>query len=187
ILRLVRFHKPEMRGWPKKDANLILYIEFVLMGLFLTMNAADQALQNLGVDPYVQAGSFPVSQLLLPLFEGLSTQGLILVERTAWWLHILGVVAFLNYLYYSKDLHIILAFPNTYFGRIRPQGAFDNLESVTQEVRLMMDPNVDPFAAPTGEGVGEPAKFGASEVMDLNWVQLLGAYTCTECGRCTDE
>src|SRR5690606_32930084 len=118
ILRLVRFHKPEMRGWPKKDANLILYIEFVLMGLFLTMNAADQALQNLGVDPYVQAGSFPVSQLLLPLFEGLSTQGLILVERTAWWLHILGVLAFLNYLYYSKHLHIILAFPNTYFGRI---------------------------------------------------------------------
>src|SRR5690606_9838572 len=162
ILRLVRFHKPEMRGWPKKDANLILYIEFVLMGLFLTMNAADQALQNLGVDPYVQAGSFPVSQLLLPLFEGLSTQGLILVERTAWWLHILGVLAFLNYLYYSKHLHIILAFPNTYFGRIRPQGAFDNLESVTREVKLMMDPGADPFAAPTapGEGRSEERRVG---------------------------
>lgn len=187
FLKLTRFHKPEMKGWPKKDANLILYIEFVLMGLFLTMNAADQALQQMGVDPYVQAGSFPVSQWLLPLLEGLSVQGLILVERTAWWLHILGILAFLNYLYYSKHLHIILAFPNTYFGRIRPQGAFDNLDSVTREVQLMMDPNADPFAAPNAEGEGEPAKFGASDVMDLNWVQLLGAYTCTECGRCTDE
>jgi len=187
ILKLIRFQKPEMKGWPKKDANLILYIEFVLMLLFLTMNAADQGLQQLGVDPYVQAGSFPVSQLLLPLFDGLSAQGLILVERTAWWLHILGVLAFLNYLYYSKHLHIILAFPNTYFGRIRPQGAFDNLESVTREVKLMMDPGADPFAAPTAPGEGEPTKFGASDVMDLNWVQLLSAYTCTECGRCTDE
>ena len=187
ILRLLRFHKPEMKGWPKKDANLILYIEFVLMVLFLTMNAADQGLQQLGVEPYVQAGSFPISQYLLPLFEGLSAQGLILIERSAWWLHILGILAFLNYLYYSKHLHIILAFPNTYFGRLRPQGAFDNLESVTREVKLMMDPNADPFAVQTGPGEGEPAKFGASDVMDLNWVQLLGAYTCTECGRCTAE
>lgn len=187
ILKLLRFHKAEMKGWPKKDANLILYIEFVLMLLFLTMNAADQQLQHLGAEPYVRAGSFPVSGFLLPLLEGLSVPALIYIERLAWWLHILGILGFLNYLYYSKHLHIILAFPNTYFGRTRPQGAFDNLESVTREVKLMMDPNVDPFAATADPAAGVPAKFGASDVMDLNRVQLLAAYTCTECGRCTSE
>src|SRR6056297_509634 len=187
IIRIQRFIKPEMKGWPKTDGNLILYIEFVLMLLFLTMNAADYQLQQLGVDHYAQAGAFPVSQYIIPLFEGLSESSLILVERTAWWLHILGILAFLNYLYYSKHLQILVAFPNTYYGKTKPQGQFNNLESVTKEVKLMMDPDADPYAAPAEDEAAEPEKFGASDVMDLNWVQLLNAYTCTECGRCTSE
>ncbi|NAY91255.1 4Fe-4S dicluster domain-containing protein [Muricauda sp. JGD-17] len=185
-IKLARFVKPEMKGWPKKDGNMILYIEFVLMLLFLTMNAADFRLQQLGAEHYAEAGAFPVSQVIVPLFDGLSTSTLILIERIAWWLHILGILAFLNYLYYSKHLHILLAFPNTYYGKIKPQGEFDNLEAVTNEVKLMMDPSADPFAA-AADDAPEPEKFGASDVMDLNWVQLLNAYTCTECGRCTSE
>ena len=186
IIRLRRFIKPEMKGWPKKDADLILYVELVLMILFLTMNGADYQLQLRGVDPYVLAGSFPVSQYLGGILGDLSVSSLIMVERTAWWLHIVGILAFLNYLYYSKHLHIILAFPNTYYGSLRPKGEFDNLESVTKEVRLMMDPSADPYAAPA-EGSEMPDKFGASDVTDLKWIQLLNAYTCTECGRCTSE
>lgn len=186
VVRIQRFFKPEMKGWPKNDANLILYIELVLMFLFLTMNGADFQLQQLGAEHYTQAGSFPISQLLAPIFDGMSIPSLVIVERSAWWLHIVGILFFLNYLYYSKHLHILLAFPNTYFGKIRPKGQFDNLEAVTKEVKLMMDPTADPFAAPA-EGAEPPAKFGASDVMDLNWVQLLNAYTCTECGRCTSE
>ncbi len=192
IIRLQRFIKPEMKGWPKNDGNLILYIETVLMSLFLIMNGADYQLQLNGVEYYASEagimGSFPISQMMLPLFEGLSTVTLVLIERTAWWLHIIGILFFLNYLYYSKHLHILLAFPNTYFGKLVPQGQFKNLDAVTKEVRLMMDPSVDPFAVPVaGEGDPVPEKFGASDVMDLSWVQLLNAYTCTECGRCTSE
>jgi heterodisulfide reductase subunit C len=176
-----------MKGWPKKDGNLILYIELVLMALFLTMNAADFQLQQLGAEHYAKAGAFPVSQFIAPLLQGLSESSLIMVERTAWWIHILGILAFLNYLYYSKHLHILLAFPNTYYGKIRPQGQFNNLASVTKEVKLMMDPSADPFAAAAEDDSAEPEKFGASDVTDLNWVQLLNAYTCTECGRCTSE
>jgi heterodisulfide reductase subunit C len=187
IIKLQRFIKPEMKGWPKKDGNMILYIEFVLMVLFLTMNATDFQLQQLGADHYVQAGAFPISQFITPLFEGLPVSTLIFMERTAWWLHILGILAFLNYLYYSKHLHILLAFPNTYYGKLKPQGQFNNLESVTNEVKLMMDSNADPFAVPADPNAAAPEKFGASDVMDLNWVQLLNAYTCTECGRCTSE
>jgi heterodisulfide reductase subunit C len=188
IIKLKRFIKPEMKGWPKTDGNLILYIELVLMLLFLTMNAADYQLQQLGAAHYTKVGAFPISQFITPLFDGLSVSTLILIERSAWWLHILGILAFLNYLYYSKHLHILLAFPNTYYGRVKPQGQFTNLESVTNEVKLMMDPSADPYAAPAeGDDSGEPEKFGASDVMDLNWVQLLNAYTCTECGRCTSE
>ncbi len=186
-IRLKRFFKPEMEGWPKKDGNLILYIELVLMGLFLTMNAADFQLQQLDAPHYVKAGAFPISQYIALLFQGLSIPTLILVERVAWWLHIVGILAFLNYLYYSKHLHILLAFPNTYYGKLKPQGAFSNVQSVTNEVKLMMDPSADPFAAPAEDDSAEPEKFGASDVMDLNWVQLLNAYTCTECGRCTSE
>ena len=186
VLRLARFIKPEMKGWPKKDADLILYIELVLMFLFLTMNGADYQLQLKGIEPYVLAGSFPVSQMFCSFLGDMNTSSLILVERSAWWLHIIGILLFLNYLYYSKHLHIILAFPNTYYGSLRPQGQFDNLESVTKEVKLMMDSSADPYAAPA-EGVEMPDKFGASDVMDLKWIQLLNAYTCTECGRCTSE
>ncbi|WP_445384777.1 4Fe-4S dicluster domain-containing protein [Robiginitalea sp. IMCC44478] len=185
-LRLQRFWKPEMKGWPKRDADLILYIEVVLMFLFLTMNAADYQLQQLGTAHYAEAGSFPISSIIAQWMEGLSQESLILVERTAWWLHILGILFFLNYLYYSKHLHILLAFPNTYWGKLGPKGAFRNLESVKKEVALMMDPNADPFAAPA-EDAPPPEKFGASDVMDLSRIQLLNAYSCTECGRCTSE
>ena len=186
IQKIKRFWSPEMKGWPKNDANYILYFEMVLMLLFLTMNATDLRLQQLGAAHYIEAGSFPISQYLLPIFENFSESTLIIIERTAWWLHILGILVFLNYLYFSKHLHIILAFPNVYFGKIVPKGKFRNLESVTNEVKLMMDPNADPFAAPA-EGAEVPAKFGASDVMDLSRIQLLNAYTCTECGRCTSE
>lgn len=186
VIRLKRFLKPEMEGWPKKDGNLILYIELVLMFLFLTMNAADYQLQQIGAEHYAQAGSFPVSQFIAVWFQGLSEATLIGIERVAWWLHIVGILFFLNYLYYSKHLHILLAFPNTYYGKLTPKGQLPNLESVTNEVKLMMDPSADPFAAPA-EDAPVPEKFGASDVRDLSWVQLLNAYTCTECGRCTDE
>ncbi|MGB5819474.1 MAG: (Fe-S)-binding protein [Saonia sp.] len=193
IIRLKRFLNPEMKGWPKQDGNMILYIEVVLMVLFLTMNGSDYQLQLMDAAHYTKAGAFPISQFIAPLFEGMSISSIVLVERTAWWLHIIGILFFLNYLYYSKHLHILLAFPNTYFGKLKPKGQFDNLEAVTKEVKLMMDPSIDPFAAPpedltAGEaGAPVPDKFGASDVMDLNWVQLLNAYTCTECGRCTSE
>ena len=186
FIRIKRFIKPEMKGWPKMDANLILYIELVLMALFLTMNAADYQLQLMDTPHYTKAGLFPVSQFITSIFDGMSVNSVMLIERTAWWLHIVGILAFLNYLYYSKHLHILLAFPNTYYGKLTAPGQFDNLEAVTKEVKLMMDPNADPFAAPA-EDAPPPDKFGASDVMDLSKVQLLNAYTCTECGRCTSE
>ena len=186
IKKIKRFLSPEMKGWPKNDANIILYFEMVLMSLFLIMNATDYQLQILGAEHYTKAGSFPISSFLLPLFENLSQSSLIILERSAWWLHITGIFIFLNYLYFSKHLHILLAFPNVYYGSVSPKGKFKNLESVTNEVKLMMDPTADPFAAPA-EGVSVPAKFGASDVLDLSRTQLLNAYTCTECGRCTSN
>ncbi|WP_299325092.1 (Fe-S)-binding protein [uncultured Maribacter sp.] len=186
VIKLKRFFKPEMEGWPKKDGNLILYIELVLMILFLTMNGADYQLQQMGADHYAAAGSFPISSFIAPMFEGMSISTLVLIERTAWWVHIAGILFFLNYLYYSKHLHILLAFPNTYYGKLTPKGQFRNLQSVTDEVRMMMDPDADPYAEPA-EDAAVPDKFGASDVQDLSWVQLLNAYTCTECGRCTSE
>ncbi|WP_028870822.1 4Fe-4S dicluster domain-containing protein [Psychroserpens burtonensis] len=188
VIKLKRFMSSEMKGWPKSDGNIILYFEVVLMCLFLTMNGTDLQLQLNGAEGYHTAGSFPISQWLLPLFDGLSNATLIIIERTAWWLHIIGILVFLNYLYFSKHLHILLAFPNTFYGNLKPKGQFDNLEAVTNEVKMMMDPDADPFAAaPEGEEDAVPAKFGASDVQDLSWVNLLNAYTCTECGRCTDE
>lgn len=186
VLRLQRFRKPEMKGWPKRDADWILYIECILMCLFLTMNAADYTLQQAGVEHYVRAGSFPVSSYISGWFLGLSESTLIGLERAAWWAHILGIFFFLNYLYYSKHLHILLAFPNTYWGKLGPKGQINNLESVRQEVALMMDPAADPYAVPAADAP-PPSKFGASDVMDLSRIQLLNAYTCTECGRCTSE
>ena len=185
IIRLQRFWKPEMKGFPKKDANYILYFEMVLMSLFLIMNAADYHLQLLGFGHYERAGMFPISQFIEPFFNGMSESTVMMIERLAWWLHICGILIFLNYLYFSKHLHILLAFPNTYYADLNPKGQFDNLASVTSEVKLMMDPNADPYATPILDENATPSKFGASDVQDLNWVQLLNAYTCTECGRCT--
>jgi heterodisulfide reductase subunit C len=179
ILRIPRFWNKEMKGFPKNDALYILYFEMVLMSLFLIMNAADNHFQELNVGN-------PISQYIAPLFHNLSFTAVFIIERTAWWLHIIGILIFLNYLYYSKHLHILLAFPNTYFANLNPKGQLNNLDSVTKEVKLMMDPTIDPFAAPAeGDENQLPEKFGASDVTDLNWVQLLNAYTCTECGRCT--
>lgn len=186
ILKLKRFNQKEMEGFPKKDANTIIYIETILMCFFLVMNAADYYLQTNNYSHYTQVGSFPISSHIATLFNGMDLGTVALIERICWWGHIIGVMFFMNYLYYSKHLHILLAFPNTYFANLNPQGEFDNLASVTKEVKLMMDPNADPFAAPA-EPVGEPEKFGAEDVMDLNWVQLLNAYSCTECGRCTSS
>lgn len=179
VIKLKRFFSPEMEGWPKNDGNIILYFEVVLMTLFLVMNATDNHFQ-------LHHNGNIISQYIVPLFSGFSEESLHYIERTAWWLHICGILVFLNYLYFSKHLHILLAFPNTYFADLNAKGKVDNLESVTNEVKLMMDPTADPFAAPTNPDE-VPAKFGASDVQDLNWVQLLNAYTCTECGRCTSS
>lgn len=189
LLKLPRLNKAELLGWPKKDANLILIMEIVLVTCIFTMNGTDEVLYSLGKSHFEGTGSFnfAVSQHLGPaIFGGMSEGALHILERVGWWGHLLMVIAFLNYLYFSKHLHIILAFPNTYFADLNPKGKFDNLESVTNEVKLMMDPNADPFAAPANPDA-VPAKFGASDVQDLNWVQLLNAYTCTECGRCTSS
>ncbi|MDW5288642.1 (Fe-S)-binding protein [Formosa sp. PL04] len=182
IIKLKRFWKSEMKGWPKSDGNIILYFEMILMTLFLVMNATDIHFQAMN------SGNV-ISQFIAPLFSNLSEGTLHIVERGAWWLHITGILIFLNYLYFSKHLHILLAFPNTYYGKVKPKGQLDNLEAVTKEVMMMMDPDADPFAAPAEDESGEEevVKFGASDVQDLNWVQLLNAYTCTECGRCTSE
>ena len=185
LIKIKRFFSSEMKGWPKKDADYILYFEIVLMSLFLSMNAADLLLQNMGEAHYIKAGSFPISQFIAPLFSSFSMESLVILERTFWWLHITGILIFLNYLYFSKHLHILLAFPNTYFANLNPKGYFKNNPIVTAEVKLMLDPNADPYAAPADGAV--PDKFGASDAIDLNWVQLLNAYTCTECGRCTSE
>jgi len=185
VINIKRFLSSEMKGWPKNDGNIILYVELILMFLFLTMNGADLWIQNNAPEfNYINAGSFPVSQYLFPIFDTFSSNTVFFIERTAWWLHIIGILCFLNYLYYSKHLHIILAFPNTYFSNLNAKGKFSNLKSVTNEVKMMLDPSADPYANTSNE---EIPKFGASDVFDLNKFQLLNAYTCTECGRCTSE
>lgn len=181
VANIKRFLSKEMKGWPKKDGNYILYFEMVLMTLFIVMNAADTSFQEAGIGN-------PISQFVAPFFDDFSAETVHLIERTSWWIHILGILIFLNYLYYSKHLHILLAFPNTYFANLKPKGQFNNLEAVTNEVKLMMDPDADPYAMPEeGSEEAVPEKFGASDVADLSWVQLLNAYTCTECGRCTSS
>lgn len=179
VLKIPRFWNKEMKGFPKNDALYILYFEMVLMSLFLIMNANDLVFQEMN------SGN-TVSKYLVPLFDGFNPETNHLIERAAWWIHIIGILVFLNYLYYSKHLHILLAFPNTFFANLNPKGRFENDAVVMKEVQMMLDPNADPFAAPAeGEDDSMPEKFGASDVTDLNWVQLLNAYTCTECGRCT--
>ena len=183
VLKIKRFWKDEMKGWPKQDADYILYFEVVLMILFLSMNSTDSLLQDLGATDYIKAGSFPISQFLTPLFDSFELETLIFLERTFWWLHITGIFIFLNYLYYSKHLHILLAFPNTYFANLEIKGKFKVNPQIKTEVQLMLDPQaVIPEASPT-----TPDKFGVSDVFDLSWVQLMNSYSCTECGRCSNE
>src|SRR5258706_8564407 len=181
IIKLRRFISKDLDGWPRSDANYILISEIILMLLFLTLNASDTLLikRHAGI-PESQSFGFVVSVHLQPLLGGLSNRSLGIVERSCWWLHIIGIFAFLNYLPYSKHLHIILAFPNTYYGRLEPLGEMENMSSVQKEVLYAMQPG----SVPAGDT--EPIKkFGAKDVQDLSWKNLLDAYSCTECGRCT--
>jgi heterodisulfide reductase subunit C len=182
ILKLRRFIMHELDGWPRTDANLILITEIILMTLFLTMNSADRALQLQGNPHYVDHGSFIFSGWIAQSMTHLKPGTLITIERTCWWLHIAGIFAFLNYLPYSKHFHIILAFPNTYYKRIIPKGEMRNMENVQQEVQYMLHPEL---AASNVEGQTQTGSFGAKDIFDLKWKNLLDAYTCTECGRCT--
>ena len=184
FMKIKRFWNREMTKWPRTDANLILIFEILLMMAFLTMNAADSLLQSQD-SKYVAAGSFPISKSIIPFLNGLELSTLIFIERFCWWFHILGILAFLNYVLISKHLHIFFAFPSTYYANLNPLGGLDNLNSVTKEVKLMMDPNADPYAV--DNSVSASQSFGAKDVTDLNWVQLLNAYSCTECGRCTSN
>jgi ferredoxin len=180
-LKLKRFVSKDLNGWPKTDANFILITEIILMSLFLIMNATDQLLQKNGAEHYAATGSFSISSLLMPLFESFSNSTLIGIERTAWWIHIAGIFAFLNYLPYSKHLHIALAFPNAYYAKLDSPGKFNNMPEVQNEVLYAMQPELAPTnAAP-------PASFGAKDIFDLSWKNLMDAYSCTECGRCTAE
>lgn len=180
-INIKRLVSKDLNGWPKTDANFILITEIVLMSLFLTMNATDQVLQTRGDAHYMNTGSFVISSQLMPLFAGLSDSALIAIERSAWWIHIVGIFAFLNYLPYSKHLHIALAFPNAYYAKLDSVGKMKNMPEVQNEVLYAMQPELAPAnAAP-------PASFGAKDVFDLSWKNLLDAYSCTECGRCTAE
>lgn len=181
VLKLRRFISHDLDGWPRSDANYILFTEILLMTFLLTMNAADTELQQRGSEHYANfpTGNFAVSSWLHPLFSGMSNETLVAVERTAWWLHIVGILAFLNYLPYSKHLHIVLAFPNAYYTRLYPSGIIKNMPSVQNEVLYAMQPGLAPAdAAP-------PDKFGAKDIFDLSWRNLMDAYSCTECGRCS--
>lgn len=179
ILKLKRFRSHDLDGWPRSDANYILITEIFLMLFFLTMNTADRALQLRGSEHYLDVGNFIFSGILAPAFHNLPTTTLVTIERTCWWLHITGIFAFLNYLPYSKHLHILLAFPNAYYTRLQPKGEIRNMPSVQNEVLYAMQPELVP--AETNASV----KFGAKDVFDLSWRNLLDAYSCTECGRCT--
>lgn len=180
LVKIKRFHSPEMKGWASSDAKNILYIELALMFALLLMNAVESNFDSETVGPFL------ISGLIAPLFNGLEQSSLHILERTFWWLHILGILAFLNYLPFSKHFHIFLSFPNVWYANLDQKGRFSNMESVTEEVKKMMDPNADPYAAPD-PNAPPPERFGAKDVMDLNWVQLMNAYSCTECGRCTSE
>lgn len=183
ILKVERFQKPEMKGWPALDGNLILVIESVLMLAILSMNATDQILAARGVEHYTLLGALAFSAPLKPIFEGMSDGALILVERLAWWFHIIGILAFAIYVTYSKHLHIFLAFPNTWYSNLKPKGEMANMPEVTNEVNMMLGiPSEAPADPPA-----EIGRFGAKDINDLSWVNVLNAYSCTECGRCTAE
>lgn len=182
VLQIKRFRKKELDGWPRSDANYILMTEIVLMSLFLVMNAADRALQLKGASHYTDLGDFWFSGLLAPAFSGFSEGSLVAIERTCWWLHIIGIFAFLNYLPYSKHLHILFAFPNAYYMRLDAEAKMTNMPEIQNEVLYAMEPD----KAPAADAIQEPPKkFGAKDIFDLSWKNILDAYSCTECGRCT--
>ena len=183
VIKLKRFRMPELTKWPRTDANIILITEILLMTAFITMNAADSVLQSRGFEHYITAGSFPVSVYLKNGFSSMSSESLMMIERICWWFHIVGILAFLNYIPYSKHFHILLAFPNTWYSNLDKKGKFNEMENVSREVLLMLDPstNVPPVIE------GESQKFGAKDIYDLTWKQLMDSYSCTECGRCTSE
>jgi heterodisulfide reductase subunit C len=192
IIHVKRLAMKELNGWPRTDANLILISEIVLMSALFLMNAADQTLQQMGSGHYFAVGSFPVSQFIVPLLGGMPEHSLMMIERVCWWFHIIGIFGFLNYIIISKHFHIVLAFPNVFFSNLDPKGKLTNLQSVTNEVRAMLGAHPIPpegreISPPSGEleGAVTPERFGAKDVFDLSWKQLLDAYTCTECGRCT--
>ena len=183
LLQIKRLRHIDLKGWPKNDGNLILIFEILLMSAFLIMNANDLLLQKLENPNYIDTDSFLISSYLVPIFSYFDEATCILIERFCWWFHILGIFAFLNYLVISKHLHIILGFPNIYFSKLDKLGKIDNNHNVTNEVRLMMgDPDVV-----SESNQANPERFGAKDVADLSWIQLLNAYSCTECGRCTSE
>jgi heterodisulfide reductase subunit C len=185
VVKVPRLNRQELSGgWPRKDANYILIFEIVLMSLFLILNASDKALQLKGYGHYAEVETnFFISGLITPLFANFNTTTLVAIERAAWWLHIAGIFVFLNYLPYSKHLHIVLAFPNTYYTRLKPQGKMVNMPEIQKEVLYAMQPETIPADA-TQE---EHKRFGAKDVTDLTWKNLMDAYTCTECGRCTEQ
>lgn len=184
IFKVPRLNSKDLLGWPHMDGNLILIIEFLMMLSLIIMNAADFTLQKKGI--LYPCGFFPVSNCIFNnVFSTFSVESLYIMQKSAWWFHYIGVLFFLNYLYFSKHLHILFAFPNTYFANLHNQGQLNDLDSVTKEVKLLLDPNADPYQASAEESV--PEKFGVSDATDLSWIQLLNAYTCTECGRCTSS
>lgn len=184
ITKVPRLNSKDLLGWPHMDGNLILAIEFLMMLSLLIMNASDSTLQRMGIE--YSCGFFPISTYIFEqLFSSFSKESLFIWQKSTWWVHYIGVLFFLNYLYFSKHLHIILAFPNTYFASLHKKGQLNNLESVSKEVKLLIDPNTDPYSAEADDTI--PEKFGISDATDLSWVQLLNAYTCTECGRCTSN
>ncbi len=185
IIRLARFQKPEMKGWPSKDANIILFGEITLVTCIMLMNSSDVALQRLGV--FHPTDTLIISRAIADLWAGIPKETLLIMERIGWWGHILGILGFMVYLPFSKHFHIFLAFPNTYFSNLLPKGQLTNLSAVTSEVKLMLDPTADPYAVPAPDQNAAPVKFGAKDVQDLTWKNLMDAYSCTECGRCTAE
>lgn len=183
VMKVERFAKPEMKGWPAMDANLILVIEIILMMAILTMNATDQILASRGAEHYILLDGLFFSSMLQPLFSGMSDDALVFIERFAWWFHIVGILGFAIYVTYSKHLHIFLAFPNTWYSNLKPKGEIKNMPEVTNEVNMML--------GIASEGGSEPpaeiGRFGAKDINDLTWVNVMNAYSCTECGRCTSE
>ncbi len=181
IIHVKRLVMKELNGWPRTDANLILTFEILIVSALFVTNAADQTLQQMGSEHYNQAGNFPITKYLVPYFAGMSEHSLIMIEKISWWFHIFGVLGFMNYLIISKHLHILSAFPNVFYSNLNPKGQFTNLQSVTNEVKAMLDTSFTPPPA----NPEQHNRFGAKDVFDLSWKQLLDAYTCTECGRCT--